>query len=124
MVPGCVAKLYDLEQVQIDLGAISKWAGIDYIRGKMVGVDIVGDKDGNVKDQAIVEVDKSETPDREDSFQMLKIPYDVMSLDIGSTTRDFRSVPGALEYAISTRPISELVKKIENEESLLLKNIE
>lgn len=124
MVPGCVAKLYDLEQVQIDLGAIAKWAGIDFICGRMVGVETADGEGDNVQNLALVEVGSCEAIDREDTSQILKIPYDVMSLDIGSATRDFRSVPGASEYAISTRPISELVKKIEKEESLLCKKIE
>lgn len=45
------------------------------------------------------------------------IPFDVVSIDIGSTTRDFRKVPGASQYCISTRPISDLVRRIEVEES-------
>ena len=48
-----------------------------------------------------------------------EIPFDVVSIDIGSTTRSFTSIPGASQYTISTRPISDLVSRIENEEEVL-----
>jgi NADH dehydrogenase FAD-containing subunit len=44
------------------------------------------------------------------------IPFDVVSIDIGSTTRDFNTIPGASTHCISTRPISDLIRKIELEE--------
>ncbi|KAL7549324.1 hypothetical protein ACHAWF_012595 [Thalassiosira exigua] len=47
------------------------------------------------------------------------IPFDVVSIDIGSTTRDFSSIPGAREHTISTRPISDLVRRIQKEDEVL-----
>jgi NADH dehydrogenase FAD-containing subunit len=40
------------------------------------------------------------------------ISYDILSLDVGSTTRGLE-IPGVKEYALSTRPISDLLQKIE-----------
>jgi selenide,water dikinase len=51
------------------------------------------------------------------------IPFDVVSIDIGSTTRDYTTVPGASQYCISTRPISDLVRRIETEEDRLIERL-
>ena len=115
MVPGCVAKLYTLDQVQIALDALANWSGIDFVRGKVVGMSfekIDGQK------RVFVEV----IDDDGVAFHK-EYPFDVVSLDIGSTTRDFTTVPGAQQYSISTRPISELVRQIQILEEKLIKKL-
>ena len=112
MVPGCVSKLYTLEQVQIRLDSLAGWAGIEFVCGKVVGMSF-DDNDDGVGKKVHVEVYEDEDVVKKE------IPFDVISIDIGSTTRDFTSIPGASKYTISTRPISDLVLRIEKEEEIL-----
>jgi len=114
MVPGCVSKLYNLEQVQIQIGPLAKWAGINFVQGKVVGMSLEDEDKKTVQ----VEVD-----DTNGGILQKKVPFDVVSVDIGSTTRDFNRIPGAKQFCISTRPISDLVVRIEKEEELLRERI-
>ena len=111
MVPGCVSKLYRLSQVQIALDSLAEWSDIEFVRGKVVGLsfeEVDGDKSVSVEES-----------DESGRVVKKKVPFDVVSIDIGSTTRAFTSIPGASDYTISTRPISDLVMRIEKEEEML-----
>ncbi|KAL7492896.1 hypothetical protein ACHAWT_002015 [Skeletonema menzelii] len=110
MVPGCVSKLYTLPQVQIQIGPLAEWAGIDFVQGKVVGVSLEDEEKKTVQ---------VEVSDENGEVITKGVPFDVVSVDIGSTTRDFNRIPGASQYCISTRPISDLVVRIEKEEELL-----
>ena len=110
MVPGCVSKLYTLQQVQIQIGPLAKWAGIDFVQGKVVGMSL----DDEEKKTVQVEVNASDG-----EILTKEVPFDVVSIDIGSTTRGLNRIPGARQHSISTRPISDLVVRIEKEEQLL-----
>ncbi|KAK1744878.1 pyridine nucleotide-disulfide oxidoreductase family protein [Skeletonema marinoi] len=99
MVPGCVSKLYTLPQVQIQIGPLADCGmSLEDEEKKTVQVE-VSDENGGVITK--------------------EVPFDAVSVDIGSTTRDFNRIPGASQYCISTRPISDLVVRIEKEEQLL-----
>eukprot|EP01095_Lingulamoeba_sp_RSL-Kostka_P015468 TRINITY_DN7127_c0_g1_i1.p1 TRINITY_DN7127_c0_g1~~TRINITY_DN7127_c0_g1_i1.p1 ORF type:complete len:328 (+),score=100.50 TRINITY_DN7127_c0_g1_i1:73-1056(+) len=98
MLPGCIAKQYDNEDIQINLVEFCKWANCNFIRQKMVGLD--------PKNQLII---------CENDF---KIHYDYLSIDIGSTTRGL-DIPGVEEYTIPTRPIATLIEKIDKFEKEL-----
>jgi len=111
MVPGCVSNLYSLDQVQIDVGPLAEWAGDEFICGTVVGMTY--DNEGCGKYVTV------EVTDDNGSVISKHVPFDVISFDIGSTTRGFTSVPGAREHAISTRPISELVLRVQREEDKL-----
>ncbi|KAL7485905.1 hypothetical protein ACHAW6_011502 [Cyclotella cf. meneghiniana] len=114
MVPGCVAKLYTLDQVQIDLHSLANWAGTDFIRGKVVGITLPTPNSTFANQQKLLHV---ELTDHRAIVHIQDVPFDVVSFDIGSTTRDFTTVPGACRYCISTRPISDLIRRIETEEA-------
>jgi selenide,water dikinase len=110
MVPGCVSKLYTLPQVQIQIKPLAEWAGIDFVQGKVVGMSLQDEEKKTV--QVEVNAENGGVITKE-------VPFDVVSVDIGSTTRDFNRIPGASQYCISTRPISDLVVRIQKEEELL-----
>lgn len=139
MVPGCVSKLYTLDQVQINLDSLADWAGMDFVRGKVVGMsfeeetnnenDDHGTKKKKEKKLILVETKTNDGNDDDHDgnnvgSKLEKIPFDVVSIDIGSTSRDFSSIPGASRYTISTRPISDLVRRIEKEEEELKGKLE
>lgn len=93
MVPGCVAQFYTQDQTQIDLAGLSSWAGVDFYRSTVVDLHPESNKvflqDGST------------------------ITYDVLSMDIGSTVRGLNDVKGVKEYAIPTRPIDQLIKRVD-----------
>jgi len=49
-----------------------------------------------------------------------KVLYDYLCLNIGSKTRDYSSIPGVQEFALCTRPINDLLTKIEAKEQEML----
>ena len=115
MVPGCVAKLYNLNQTKIALDSLAEWSDIEFICGKVVGMSF--DNDG--KKIVLVEV-KDEYGGTTKKKELL-LPFDLVSIDIGSTTRAYTVIPGAEKYTISTRPISDLVLRIQQEEEEMIK---
>jgi len=115
MVPGRVAKLYNLHQTRIALDSLAKWSDIDFICGKVVGMSFSNDG----KKIVLVEVKDGyggTTKKKEVQFE-----FDLVSIDIGCTTRLHASLPGAEKYTISTRPISDLVLRIQQEEEEMIK---
>ena len=94
MVPGSVANNYTPEETQLHLEPLAKWAGIHFIHDKVVDIDFEGKR---------LYRQQSDEP----------LSFDVISIDIGSSSRGLDDTPGARKYAIATRPIHELVRKVE-----------
>ena len=115
MVPGCVAGLYNLDQVQIALDSLADWSGIEFVCNKVVGMSF---KENGGRQSVLVE-----ESDDDGNVVRREIPFDVVSVDIGSTTRDYTSIPGAERFTISTRPISDLVRRIQAEDDLIKEKI-
>ena len=111
----------ELIKVKIDLEALANWAGTDFICGEVVGMTLPSPHE-TLKKHKLVHVKVSDESNCNGSVSTKDVPFDVISIDIGSTTRDFNTVPGASKFCISTRPISALVRRIEIEESLLQEN--
>lgn len=87
MLPGMVAGHYRFEETHIDLARLCQWAGVRFITDTVIGFDPVH-KNVHFANRPV-------------------LPYDVLSLDIGSQP-DLDSVPGAREYAIPVKPVSQL----------------
>ena len=111
MVPGCVSKLYTPEQTLIHLRPLAEWASIDYMKRSVVDVDPEKRK-----------IYLNNAGDGDDTTSCVE--YDAISFDIGSATRGLDETPGAAEYTIPTRPISDLVKRIADEEEVLKVKLE
>ena len=45
-----------------------------------------------------------------------EVPYDVLVLNVGSRTRDANAVKGIWEHGLTTRPINDLIGKIQRKE--------
>jgi len=84
MLPGYIAGHYDYDDVHIDLRRLAQWAGARYYRDEVVGLD--------------------RTQRKVLCRSRPAIPYDVASLNIGSTP-DLSGVPGASEHAVPVKPI-------------------
>ena len=92
MVPGVVAGDYEPDAVTIDLLPLARRAGARCIHAPATRID---------PDARRIEVE-GRPP----------IPYDVASIDVGSTIRA-KALPGVREHAIPTRPIGQLIARIE-----------
>jgi selenide,water dikinase len=97
MVPGTISGLYKPEDTLLHLVPLAEWAGIEFIHKKVVDIDI----DNNL----IYLENETDTP----------IPFDAVSIDIGSASRGLYETKGAKKYTIPTRPIADLVRKVEEE---------
>lgn len=118
MVPGCIANLYTKEETEIDLVSLAHWAGIKFIRGEVISIDpelqqisFQGTDATNINNDN----DNKNISGQENSNI---IPYDVLSVDIGSKSRGV-TIPGVKEYSIPTRPISSLLVKIEKQDDII-----
>ncbi|KAL3915312.1 MAG: hypothetical protein SGILL_005711, partial [Bacillariaceae sp.] len=76
MVPGAVAGIYDQSETIIDLKPLADWAGIDFVQNRVTDID--------VNQQEIFTENSSAS-----------IPFDAVSIDIGSASRGLNSIPGA-----------------------------
>jgi selenide, water dikinase len=101
MLPGSTANIYDPKQIQVELGPVAKWCKADFIQKRVTKI---------AADNNQVELDDGTVVD-----------YDVLALNVGSKTRNTFKTPGVLEYSLTTRPINDLLDKIEKKEKELLK---
>lgn len=92
MVPGFVAGQYHAGDLEIALRPLARRARARIVLGEAIRIDT---------DASVVHV-KGEA----------SIAYDVASLDVGSTVAGM-DLPGVREYAIATRPIADLVERVD-----------
>ena len=92
MVPGYVAGQYRREELEIDVVPLARRAGARVILSPAVGVDAVSKR-----------IRLSDRP---------PLRYDIASFDVGSTVAGL-DLPGVRQHALPTRPIVELVERID-----------
>src|SRR5262245_66519419 len=92
MVPGLVAGQYRKDELEIDVWPLARRAGARTIAARAIGVD-AADHRIHVEDRP-------------------PIAYDTASFDVGSTVSGL-DLPGVRDYALPTRPIVELVVRVE-----------
>ena len=92
MVPGIVAGHYPRRAAEIDLRALVRRAGADWIEARVVGMDA---------DARSVRLADGRT-----------LGYALASLDIGSVT-DVAAVPGAAQFALPVRPIEDFARAVD-----------
>jgi len=92
MVPGYVAGQYRREELEIDVVPLARRAGARVILSSAVGIDAASKR-----------IRLSDRP---------PLRYDVASFDVGSTIAGL-DFPGVRQHALPTRPIVELVERID-----------
>jgi selenide,water dikinase len=85
MLPGYIAGHYSYDEVHIDLSRLAVFAGARFFRDEVTGID--------------------RTTGRVLCRHRPPVPYDLCSINIGSTPQVAR-VPGALEHAVPVKPIT------------------
>jgi selenide,water dikinase len=101
MVPGCVAGAYDVDQTLLHLVPLCEWASIDFIQDRVRDIDL--------DNKRIYLQNQHQDGANDDEY----LTFDAISLDVGSTSRDIHTIPGADHYTIPTRPIHKLIQRIE-----------
>ena len=91
MLPGLIAGHYQFDDVHIDLGRLSRFAGARLYHDEAVGLDLVNH-------QVLC---RDRPP----------VSYDVVSIDIGVTPT--QRVEGAAQHAVAVKPITTLVSRWE-----------
>lgn len=92
MLPGLIAGNYRLEETRIDTRPLAVAAGARFLQSEAVGLDLES-RSVMCRDAAAV-------------------PYDIVSLDIGSTPT-IGGIPGAADHAIPVKPIDGFLDRFE-----------
>ncbi|MEO0438555.1 MAG: selenide, water dikinase SelD [Pseudomonadota bacterium] len=87
MLPGLLAGHYRFEDTHIDLSRLCQWAGVRFLKDRVLGFDPAN--------RSLKCADRG------------RIYYDLVSFDIGSQP-EMDSVPGAREHAVPVKPVSSL----------------
>jgi selenide,water dikinase len=109
MVPGCIAGAYDADQTLLHLVPLCDWASIDFIHDRVTDIDLDNKRIYLQKQQQNQNQNQGSDGDSDCEY----LTFDAVSMDIGSTSRDIYTIPGAAEYTIPTRPIHKLVERLE-----------
>jgi selenide,water dikinase len=92
MLPGLVAGHYGFDDAHIDTGPLARFAGARLYQDEVVGIDVEARRLLCAKRPSV--------------------PYDLLSLNIGSTPNT-DSIPGAAEHAIAVKPIDGFLRRFE-----------
>ena len=91
MVPGFAAGQYTASEIEVDVAALAAQAGAEWIEARACEID--------AEHQRISLVGHS------------AVDYDIGSLDVGSTVAGL-DTPGVRAHALASRPIAELVERV------------
>ena len=101
MLPGSTAGIYDPSQIQVELKPLAKWWHANFIQKKVTKI---------MGDQNKIELADGSTVD-----------YDILGINVGSKTKGTYGIPGVYDYSLTTRPIDDLIPKIQRKEQELSK---
>jgi selenide,water dikinase len=100
MLPGMIAGLYDYDAAHIDTAPLSRFANARLYHSEVIGLDLAAKR----------VICRNRPP----------IPYDVLSINIGSTP-SARHIPGVAEHAIPVKPIDGFIERFEAARARVLK---
>lgn len=92
MLPGCIAGLYTPSEIHIDLAALAKSSGIEFVVARVSGID---------RDRRALVTEDART-----------IPYDIVSFDVGIRP-DLSGIAGAELHGVAVKPISAFLDKFD-----------
>jgi NADH dehydrogenase FAD-containing subunit len=102
MLPGSTSNIYQPSEIQIQLKPLANWCKANFIEKKVEKI---------MANENKIELDDGQI-----------VEYDILAINVGSKTKNSFDTPGVQEYSLTTRPINELLGKIEKREQELLDN--
>jgi NADH dehydrogenase FAD-containing subunit len=93
-------ELYQDKDIMVHLEPLADWCNADYLEKRVTKIDA-----------------EKNTIHFEDGGEL---PYDVLGVNVGSRTRGANDIPGVFNNSLTTRPINDLLGKIEAKENFLL----
>lgn len=93
MLPGSVSDLYTDDDITILLEPLAKWCKAEFIDARVTRIE------GNANK---IHLSDGSTVD-----------YDVLAINVGSKTKDTGNIKGVWDHALTTRPINELLPKVQ-----------
>ena len=96
MLPGSVSQLYEPKDITVELAPLAKWCKAEYIDARVEKIEASANK-VHCANGKVVE-------------------YDALAVNVGSKTKDTGNIKGVWENALTTRPINDLLGKIEKKE--------
>ena len=100
MLPGSTSNIYDPKEIQVELKPVAAFWNAEFIEERVERIS------GN-ENKLILESGS-------------QVDYDVLAINVGSKTKNTFDAPGVLEHSLTTRPINDLLGKIENREQELI----
>ena len=100
MLPGMIAGLYEQDDAHIDTAPLTRFAEARLYHSEVTGLDLAAK--------------------RVICFDRPPVPYDVLSINIGSTP-SARHIPGVAEHAIPVKPIDGFLERFEAARARILK---
>lgn len=100
MLPGLMAGHYEYAETHIDLPRLCQRAGIEFMQGKVTGLD------PNARQLFIAD--------------QPALPYDLLSINTGATPNN--NIPGADRYALSVKPVGDLYQQWQSRLNELMQN--
>jgi NADH dehydrogenase FAD-containing subunit len=95
-------ELYTDADIQVHLEPLAYWCKADYIEKRVQMIDANKGK--------LVLEDQSD------------VNYDALAVNVGSRTKGARDVKGVEKHSLTTRPINDLLGKVERKEEKLIKD--
>jgi NADH dehydrogenase FAD-containing subunit len=121
MIPGVCSKQYEIEEAMLDNRKLINFANGEFILGRAIKIDwenknVICENTINEIEffNKILNTNEFKNIELKDEDKIIKVPFDILCIDIGSKTRSNNLVKGVKEYAISTRPISKFEFEIRN----------
>ncbi|KAG2497019.1 hypothetical protein HYH03_005022 [Edaphochlamys debaryana] len=121
MLPGWASGFYGYRDCHIDLASMAAYAGARLITAEATGLDVqsrhilIGNSASSGCDTASGEASTQQRQEQQQPFEessQERVPYDVLSIDIGITPGS-SGVPGAATLATPVKPIDSFVQRYE-----------
>jgi selenide,water dikinase len=100
VLPGHIAGHYTFDQMHIDLRPLCRGGGLEFIEGKIIGLDLA-------RHQAILDTGG-------------RLGFDLLSLDIGATPP--MDTPGAAQFALAIKPVDRFLAALERLQQQILQS--
>jgi selenide,water dikinase len=100
MLPGSVSNLYKPSDITVEMEPVCKFVGARFVEQRVKRINATENK---------LELENGDS-----------VEYDILAVNVGSRTKGGYDIPGVYEHSLTTRPINDLLGKIERKEQELI----